>query len=123
MKNQVYEFKVKEILRVVDGDTVDLTVFLGFYVTQEIRVRLLDVDAPEIRGKEKIDGFKIKALAAMWFDDHKDDELWIETRKTGKYGRWLGIIRAKGNQFSFNDYINFAIADLAQTINENFIDD
>ena len=45
----MYEYQVKEIVRVVDGDTVDVIIDLGFSLTKKERVRLAGIDAPESR--------------------------------------------------------------------------
>lgn len=79
-----------ELVRVVDGDTIDLDVDLGFYMTARIRVRLLDIDTPEMRGAERPDGLKAKEFVEEWFRQAED--LVVQTRKTGKYGRWLADI-------------------------------
>lgn len=86
----MYNYRAK-VVRVVDGDTVDLAVDLGFSVNIHIRARLLDVDTPE-RGHEDF------ALATQQLTDllleASDNEgyIVIETQKTGKYGRWLVVI-------------------------------
>jgi micrococcal nuclease len=80
--------------RVVDGDTYDLTVDLGFRVHHKVRVRLAYGDTPEIFGKateeERERGHAAKAAAEKFFADH--DGLCVATRKTGKYGRWIGTV-------------------------------
>ena len=43
----MYEYKVKSVDHIVDGDTLDVTVDLGFDITHKIRVRLLGIDTPE----------------------------------------------------------------------------
>ena len=78
--------------KIVDADTFYLTVDLGFHIKQKIKVRLLDVDAPEIRTKnlkEKEQGFKCKAFAEELM---RGGKCIISTHKQGKFGRWLGDI-------------------------------
>ena len=48
----MYEYKIKEVVKVVDGDTVDLNIDLGFNLTKKERVRLAGIDAPEVAGHE-----------------------------------------------------------------------
>ena len=50
---------VAEVLNVVDGDTMDVRIDLRFDTYLVRRIRLADVDTPEIRGKEKVEGKKI----------------------------------------------------------------
>jgi len=86
----VHRYRAK-INRVIDGDTVDLNVDLGFYVNINIRARLTGVDTPE-RGHE--DFLKAKAALENLLQDSLDSEgyIVINTGKTGKYGRWLVTI-------------------------------
>ena len=81
-----------ELVRVVDGDTLYFNLDLGLRIHHDIRVRLLDVDAPEIRGSEKPMGLQVKRLVDEFLEKWKDLPLKVETHKTGKYGRWLGVI-------------------------------
>jgi micrococcal nuclease len=83
------------ILKVVDGDTVDLMVDLGFSVHHKIRVRLYGVNAPESRTKdlkEKELGLKAKKFVEDWMTNHK----WVFVNtipdKNDKYGRVLARI-------------------------------
>jgi len=83
------------ILNVVDGDTVDLMVDLGFNVHHKIRVRLYGINTPESRTKdlkEKELGLKAKKFVEDWFSNHK----WVFVNtipdKNDKYGRVLARI-------------------------------
>lgn len=82
-------------LKVVDGDTIDLMVDLGFNVHHKIRVRLYGVNTPESRTKdleEKALGLKAKSFTQDWLDGHK----WVFVNtipdKNDKYGRVLAKI-------------------------------
>ena len=84
----MYEYKAR-VIRVVDGDTIDCDVDLGFHMTARIRFRLANIDAPEVRGVEKVEG----KAATKWLInrlDELDNEVIVQTGKTGKYGRWIG---------------------------------
>ena len=83
----MHTYKAK-INRIVDGDTVDFEVDLGFHVCINIRTRLLNIDTPE-RGHE--DWRKATAMLTSLLNEQKDEEGYvvITTKKTGKYGRWL----------------------------------
>ena len=82
-----YKYRAK-VLKVIDGDTVDLMVDCGLFIFHKIRGRLLDVDTPE-RGEE--DFAEATSYLSSLLDEVRDEEgnIIIETRKTGKYGRWL----------------------------------
>ena len=86
----MYNYRAK-VRRVVDGDTVDFEVDLGFNMYAKIRTRLIDVDTPE-RGEE--DFHEATAMLRDLLYQQADDEGWltITTGKTGKYGRWLVTI-------------------------------
>ena len=45
-----YTYRVKEVIRIIDGDTVDILIDLGFYLTARKRIRMLDIDTDEVRG-------------------------------------------------------------------------
>ena len=77
-----------KVIRVVDGDTVDFDVDLGFYISTRIRTRLLGVDTPE---KGHQDFAKATNILIDLLNEQKDEEeyVMIKTGKTGKYGRWL----------------------------------
>lgn len=76
-----------KIVRWVDGDTVEISVDLGFRVYKVDRFRLLGVDTPE-RGRE---GFVESCqIVNKWAPE--GSEVAIQSHKTGKYGRWLATI-------------------------------
>lgn len=83
----MYEYKAK-VDRVVDGDTVDFIVDLGFNVNIKIRTRLLGVDTPE-RGHEDWEKATAKCRGFLSVATDEDGYVKIKTGKTGKYGRWL----------------------------------
>ncbi len=86
----MYEYRVKEIVRVIDGDTVDVILDLGFGLFKKERVRIAGVDTPEKRTrnlKEKKLGYDATEFAEKWFSE---GDIRIRTEKDGKYGRMLG---------------------------------
>ena len=97
-RKSCYNFRVTEINRVLDGDTIDVTIDLGFDLYKKERVRVAGVDTPEKRTKN----LEEKALgidATNWLKEKLegtlagDDELSVRTELvggTGKYGRLLG---------------------------------
>lgn len=90
----MFEYRC-ELSRVVDGDTVDLWVDLGFNIRVHERFRLAMIDAPESRTRdlaEKIRGqdataFLVKQLTTAFFI-----KVRTEKDKKGKYGRWIGTL-------------------------------
>lgn len=88
------------VLKVVDGDTLDLMVDLGFKIHHKIRVRLYGVNAPESRTRdlqEKALGLKSKSFVEDWITNHK----WVFVNtipdKNDKYGRVLARIYTSDN--------------------------
>lgn len=89
----MYEYKIKEVVKVVDGDTIDIIIDLGFDLTKKERVRLAGIDTPESRTKdleEKELGLEAKEFLERRIADCEN--LWVSTEKDGKYGRMLGTI-------------------------------
>ena len=90
----MYEYKAT-LLRVVDGDTVDCLIDLGFDVVIRERVRLFGIDAPETRTRdleEKKRGNEAKDFVIQQLEN-QDGTFVIETEyQRGKYGRTLGTI-------------------------------
>ena len=87
----MYEYKVIEVIKIVDGDTVDVLLDLGFDIHRKERVRILGIDAPETRTtdeNEKKFGLEAKAYVLSWFAKHPD--IKVRTTKDDKYGRILG---------------------------------
>lgn len=86
---------VGEVLKVIDGDTFDVMIDLGFDIHYKARVRLYGVNTPESRTKdaaEKEMGLKAKAFTSDWLTNHK--KIFIKTviDKNEKYGRVLADI-------------------------------
>jgi micrococcal nuclease len=102
----MYHYKVKKINRVIDGDTVDLDIDLGFGITISHRVRLKDIDAPETRTKDLEE--KERGLAAkVWLEEQlsREGEWVIETYKEDKYGRILGTLYLVGDSVTINEWM------------------
>ena len=109
----MYEYRC-DITRVVDGDTVDAIIDLGFDISYTSRVRLYGIDTPESRTRDLDEKARGK-LAGKFLSDailHADD-LKIQTKldKKGKFGRVLGVIIADGvdlNQALIDNYLAVA---------------
>tara|TARA_R110002153_G_scaffold89582_3_gene219234 strand:+ start:18403 stop:18828 length:426 start_codon:yes stop_codon:yes gene_type:complete len=102
----MYTYKVKEIVRVVDGDTVDILVDLGFGLTKKERVRVAGIDTPESRTRDLYEK-KLGKEAATYLTEQLDGDIIIRTEKDGKYGRMLGWLYKEGQEVSIQeDMIN-----------------
>ncbi len=89
-----YIYRIKNILKVVDGDTIDAAIDLGFDISLEKRIRLAGVDTPESRttdAKEKALGLEVKEWLKKKLEGQKDIIVKTELPdSTEKYGRILG---------------------------------
>ena len=89
----MYEYKAK-LDRVIDGDTVDAMIDLGFDTWVHKRIRLEGIDAPETRTRdldEKAQGFITKARLTDLLEA-SNGEFVVVSHGVGKYGRCLGTI-------------------------------
>lgn len=87
----MYEYTAL-VRRVYDGDTITVDIDIGFGIwMHDQKIRLADINTPEIRGAEKVEGLK----ARDWLRNrilNKVVMLHTIKDKKGKYGRWLGRI-------------------------------
>lgn len=102
-----YVYYARDVL-VVDGDTYDLTVDLGFKISQRIRVRLRGVDTPEIHGVKKGSDEYNRGVEAKEFAEamlEEADCVVIRTHKDTKekYGRYLADIYIEESDGSFTN--------------------
>ncbi len=100
----MYTYKIKEITKVVDGDTVDVIIDLGFGLTKKERVRIAGIDAPELRTRDLYEK-KLGLEAKYWLKEHIEycDNAIIRTEKEGKYGRILGWLYTDEFSISLNE--------------------
>ena len=90
----MYEYKAK-LVRVIDGDTIELEIDLGFSITMKRKIRLLNIDTPEIYHpsceKEREHGLEATNFVKEFLSNQ---EIIIKTHKdkTGKYGRILAEV-------------------------------
>jgi micrococcal nuclease len=105
----MYEYRVKKVNKIVDGDTIDVDIDLGFAVSFTQRVRLAGIDTPESRTtdlKEKALGVEVKEKIKKEIAAAKD--IVIKTEKpdsSEKYGRILGWLFLDGNTVSLNQQL------------------
>ena len=89
----MYTYFIKKVLKVVDGDTIDVEIDLGFDLTKKERVRLGGIDTPESRTRdleEKKMGLEAKERLKMLLK--VSDKLTVTTSKDGKFGRMIGTL-------------------------------
>jgi len=103
----MYEYFVKEVKNVVDGDTIDVIIDLGFDILFSSRVRLAGIDTPESRTTdkaEKVLGLESKDYLKKHLKDVKSVVIKTEKMNSSeKYGRILGWIYVNGDTESLND--------------------
>jgi micrococcal nuclease len=103
----MFEYYVKKVTKVVDGDTIDVEIDLGFDISFTSRVRLAGIDTPESRTRdlaEKALGLESKEYLKNHLKDAKS--IVIKTEKmnsTEKFGRILGWLYVNGETVSVND--------------------
>jgi micrococcal nuclease len=103
----MFEYYVKKVTKVVDGDTIDVDIDLGFDISFSSRVRLAGIDTPESRTLDKMEkalGLEAKAYLKSQIDSAKT--IVIKTEKMNsseKYGRILGWLFLDGSKVSMNE--------------------
>ena len=94
----MYEYEVKELVKVVDGDTIDVIIDLGFSVLSKQRLRLKGIDTPETLSKdeqERLLGNEAKEYVSTWLINQ--NKLTVKTYKDDKYGRLLAEVFGDDN--------------------------
>jgi micrococcal nuclease len=103
----VYEYFVKEVKNVVDGDTIDVIIDLGFDILFSSRVRLAGIDTPESRTTNKAEkalGIEAKEYLKKHLKDAKSVVIRTEKMDSSeKYGRILGWVYVNGESESVNN--------------------
>jgi len=110
----MYTYEIKEIVKVIDGDTVDAVIDLGFKVSIKLRIRFFGINTPETRlqrkikdpterRKEKQRGLKVKEIVKTLLYSSK--KIKLESKGLGKYGRVLGVIYLDDQETSLNQYL------------------
>ena len=102
-----YVYRIKSITKVVDGDTIDADIDLGFNISLSKRIRLAGIDTPESRTRnleEKALGLESKEWLKKALEGAKD--ILIKTElpdSTEKYGRIIGHLYINGEETSINN--------------------
>jgi len=102
-----YIYRIKSVGKVVDGDTIDADIDLGFDISLTKRIRLAGIDTPESRTKD-VEEKKLGLDAKEWLKHrlHGADDIIIRTElpdSTEKYGRIIGHLYINGEEASLNN--------------------
>lgn len=105
----MYEYRISRLNDIIDGDTIDVDIDLGFDISINKRVRLAGIDTPESRTKdanEKKYGLEAKDWLKQQLKDKNVEQIRIRTEKpdsTEKYGRILGWLFIDNDTISINE--------------------
>ena len=107
MDRDPYIYRIKSVTKVVDGDTIDADIDLGFDISLSKRIRLAGIDTPESRTtnvKEKAMGLESKEWLKKALEGAKDIIIKTELPdSTEKYGRIIGHLFINGQETSLNN--------------------
>lgn len=95
----MYEYNAK-VIKIVDGDTVDALIDIGFSVWVQKRIRLYGINTPESRTRDLVEkkaGLAAKEQLKTWIEDN-DNKIRIKSHGVGKYGRCLGEIYTESDE-------------------------
>jgi len=103
----MFEYYVKKVTKVVDGDTIDVDIDLGFDISFSSRVRLAGIDTPESRTADKMEkALGLEAKAYLKHEIEAAKTVVIKTEKmdsSEKYGRILGWVYLDDAKVSLNE--------------------
>lgn len=103
----MYTYRVKQLLKVLDGDTIDVEIDLGFDISITKRVRLAGIDTPESRTKDAMEkAFGLESKARLKQILEAAETIVIKTEKpdsTEKFGRVLGWLHIDSEKLSVNE--------------------
>jgi micrococcal nuclease len=103
----MFEYRVKQVTKIVDGDTIDVDIDLGFSISYSQRLRLAGIDTPESRTSDKFEktlGLESKDYLKYKLKDAKEVVVKTELPDSSeKYGRILGWVYVDGNTKSINE--------------------
>ena len=100
----------RHALGAYDGDTIDLLFDLGFNLRVRHRVRLLDVNTPELRGETREEGVLFRDITRAWLRNAIERSslefpLTVLTTKSDSFGRYLGTIFREKDEVSLNQFL------------------
>lgn len=95
-----------QLVRVIDGDTLDVTIDQGLHTHRTERVRLLGVNTPETKGPTRPAGLAAAAFVTDWLATVPFDEDWpliVRTERDDAFGRWLARVWRVNDGRCLND--------------------
>ncbi len=103
----MYHYKAK-VERIIDGDTIDVVIDLGFKITTYQRIRLANINTPETYiVKKDSEEYKKGVISRLYVEQRiaaNHNEIELQTEKiTEKYGRYIGIIWLADSTTTLND--------------------
>ena len=107
----MWEYQIR-VLRVIDGDTIDAAVDLGFFTHRNIRIRVHGIDTPETRTRdleEKARGFLAKDRMQELLDTA--DKVILKSHGIGKFGRCLGSLTVVDSDDNHVDVVETLISE------------
>lgn len=105
---QPWRFPFARVLRVIDGDTFDAEIELGFHSRTTQRFRLRDYNAPELRGDEHRFGVVARTQLELMIAGRNVE---LETWRTDSFGRWLADVVVRGPEGDPIDVVRALVAD------------
>jgi len=107
MDKDPYIYRIRSIAKVVDGDTIDADIDLGFDISLNKRIRLAGIDTPESRTKDEYEK-KLGLESKEWLKKHLEGakNILIKTElpdSTEKYGRIIGHLYINSGEVSVNN--------------------
>jgi micrococcal nuclease len=104
----MYQYKIKDI-RVVDGDTIEASIDLGFNIFLKQFIRLSNINAPEIKTlNEEVKKYGLRAKNKLEEYINSGTEVIVATQnpnKSEKYGRVLGEVYVQGHNLTASEYL------------------
>jgi micrococcal nuclease len=107
MDKDPYIYRIKSITKIIDGDTIDADIDLGFDISLTKRIRLAGIDTPESRTRDAYEK-KLGLESKDWIKNRLEfaKDILIKTEKpnsTEKYGRIIGHLYVNGEDVSINN--------------------
>lgn len=106
----MYQYKVRELIDIIDGDTLKVELSLGFNIYYEITLRLVDINAPEVRTlNEEVKRYGLRAKQKLEeYINFGNGNIIVSTLKPNpedKYGRVLGTLYKEGQNLTASEYM------------------
>lgn len=106
----MYQYRIEKIIKVIDGDTVDTLIDLGFYTYLRKSIRLVEINAPEVRSlNEEVKKYGLRAKEKLEeYLSGGDGNIIVSTLKPNaedKYGRVLGTLYKEGQNLTASEFM------------------